>query len=225
MVLNQLFLSEISNMDDSNRALLSMDIDRFTRLGHEELQKGDVTKAVEAFIFAFKQAKQLDDGYLERSCAFNLGAVYIASKKPEKGLELLQRAVPPMNKRDGSSNGDLYYNFGLGYESLKNTVEIIRYFQMALQEYELEDNQEMIAALSKKLGQIYAKNSEHRDAAECFGKAAKAYGNLLQVDERIQMLNNRTQQLLKVGDKAACLPTLDECFLLCQKMDNKSKQG
>lgn len=202
-----------------------MDIDRFTRLGHEELQRGDVTKAVEAFLFAFKQAKQLDDGYLERSCAFNLGAVYIASKNPEKGLELLQKAVPPMNKRDGSSNGDLYYNFGLAYESLKNNAEMVKYFQIALQEYELEDNHEMVAALSKKLGQIYAKGSKHKDAADCYGKAAKAYGGLLQVDERIQMLNNRAQQLLKVGDKTECLPTLDDCFILCQKMDNKSKQG
>lgn len=202
-----------------------MDIDRFTRLGHEELQRGDVTKAVEAFLFAFKQAKQLDDGCLERSCAFNLGAVYIASKNPEKGLELLQKAVPPMNKRDGSSNGDLYYNFGLAYESLKNNAEMVKYFQIALQEYELEDNHEMVAALSKKLGQIYAKGSKHKDAADCYGKAAKAYGGLLQVDERIQMLNNRAQQLLKVGDKTECLPTLDDCFILCQKMDNKSKQG
>ncbi|XP_064620014.1 serine/arginine repetitive matrix protein 1-like isoform X4 [Lineus longissimus] len=217
-------VSNSETMDDSGRALLSMDIDRFTKLGHEELQNGDVTKAVEAFLFAFKQAKQFDDGYLERSCAFNLGAVYIASNNPEKGLELLQRAVPPMNKRDGSSNGDLYYNFGLGYESLKNSAEMVKYFQMALQEYELENNHEMIAALSKKLGQIYAKGSKSKEAADCYGKAAKAFGSLFQVEERILMLSNRAQQLLKVGDKTECLPTLDDCFQLCQKMENKSSQ-
>jgi prefoldin subunit 5 len=63
----------------------------------------------------------------------------------------LQQAVPSEERRDGRSNGDLYFNFGLGYEVTKNVHEAVRYFNKALDEYRLErDNLTMeIETLSK----------------------------------------------------------------------------
>jgi hypothetical protein len=34
----------------------------------------------------------MDDEYMERACAFNLGAAYIAMGQGEKGLNILQQA-------------------------------------------------------------------------------------------------------------------------------------
>ena len=85
-----------------------------------------------------------------------VGAVLIALKQAESGLEMLQRAIPPMNQRDGKSNGDLYYNFGLGYELLRNDAEAVKFFELAYEEYRMEkDNVRMENETIMKAGALY----------------------------------------------------------------------
>jgi hypothetical protein len=50
-----------------------------SKQGTELLQAGHLTSAVKAFKYAYKYAGDMDDEYMERACAFNLGAAYIAT--------------------------------------------------------------------------------------------------------------------------------------------------
>ena len=72
-------------MEYHKPGFLSAEIDKFTKLGSEQLQNGRANDACESFELAYKRSKQLDDSFKERACAFNLGAVYISLKKAERG--------------------------------------------------------------------------------------------------------------------------------------------
>ena len=72
-------------MELQTSGLLVVDIDKFTKLGSEQLQNGHMEKAQQSFELAYRRSKELDDGFTERACAFNLGALYIAFNKPDKG--------------------------------------------------------------------------------------------------------------------------------------------
>ena len=72
-------------MEYHKPGFLSAEIDKFTKLGSEQLHNGHANDACESFEFAYKRSKQLDDSFKERACAFNLAAVYISLKKAERG--------------------------------------------------------------------------------------------------------------------------------------------
>ncbi len=82
--------------------------------------------------------------------------MYIALQQPSKGIEILHKALPPPNHKDGKSNGDLFYNFGLGYEALRDSEQAAKYYELSLEEYHSEkDNTHMEAEVAFKAGQCY----------------------------------------------------------------------
>lgn len=139
------------------------------------------------FQLAYNKAQQLKDAYTKRSCAFNLGAVHIALGHSHKGITLLNQALPPPNHRDGKSNGDLFYNFGLGYEAAENFAEAAKYYELALEEYVSEkDNVSMEAEVASKAGQCYVRTGDWLQAARCFGQGAVAFARIDNVEEEAQ---------------------------------------
>ena len=101
------------------------------------------------------------------------------------GLEYLQRAVPPLNKRDSKSNGDLFYNFAIGYTLLQTESEAVKYYELALEEYQSEkDNYIMEAVVAKQIGQMCANlPGRQLEAARAYSVAAVAHG-ILQVSNQ-----------------------------------------
>ena len=200
-------------------SLLAHDIDKFTKLGSAELTKGALEQALEAFHFAFKRSVELNEGFTERTCAFNLGAVYIALNKPEKGLEFLQKAVPPMYKRDGKSNGDLFYNFALGYQSLNNAGEMLKYLELALEEYQYEgENAAMEAEVGNKLGTLYAQFGKHPQAVRVFDITGHAYGILEEREKQVEAFSQQGLHLHLAGKTPEALAILEHCLKLCHSL-------
>ncbi|CAH1796544.1 unnamed protein product [Owenia fusiformis] len=195
--------------------LLSLDIDKFTKAGTEELQKGNLHHALDCFEFAYKRSLQLKESYTERACAFNLGAVYIALNQGKQGLELLHKAVPPSDKKDGRSNGDLFYNFALGYDSINDKASTVKYLELTAKEYKEENNVFMLADVNSRLAQLYAKLKNHSKAAVCFGAAASATEQSRDHDRQVVYLAKQASQLYQCGEGVQAVKVLDDCLVAC----------
>jgi tetratricopeptide (TPR) repeat protein len=65
-------------LDRGTAIAAAVEVEKYSKQGTELLQAGHLTSAVKAFKYAYKYAGDMDDEYMERACAFNLGAAYIA---------------------------------------------------------------------------------------------------------------------------------------------------
>lgn len=70
--------------------LAALDVERFSKQGTEDLQRGLLENSLEAFKQAYKCSRELSDGPTERACAFNLGAAFIAAGQAKRGIDTLQ---------------------------------------------------------------------------------------------------------------------------------------
>lgn len=115
-------------------------------------------EALEKYKQAYDKAVELHNDFTIRACATNIGAAYIRFGTPEKakiGIRYLREAIPPDDKADGVSNGDLFFNMGLAYNIMHELQDATHYFERAFAEYKKErDNSEMVIMTLKKLVQV-----------------------------------------------------------------------
>lgn len=204
----------------------AVEVEKFSKLGTQDLQNNHPERALESFKYAFKRSRELeDDGYTERACAFNLGAVYIALGNGKKGIEILNKALPPDNTREGRSNGDLFFNLGLGYENVGNSEEAVRNFKKALEEYKVErDNVQMEAETLEKLGQLYLK-TKNRFAVDTFDQLAQAYDILKNPAKQLWALTEKANQQFANGLEEEAEKSAEECLKLAENCGSSVNIG
>lgn len=187
---------------------------------------GNLEKAKESFEYAFKTSKGLNEDFTTRACAFNVGAIYVAIHQAKIGLDYLQQAIPPNNHRDGKSNGDLYYNFGLGYESLKHNSEAVKYYELAFEEYQIEqDNIAMEAEVASRAGALYGRLQSPLQSARSFGIAAKTYAQLQDFNQQSLCLCQQALQFLKCDRLEEAVQSADDCLVLCHRVQTQHILG
>ncbi|XP_078338565.1 uncharacterized protein LOC111134473 isoform X3 [Crassostrea virginica] len=198
----------------------AVEVEKFSKLGTQDLQNNHPERALESFKYAFKCSKELvDDGYTERACAFNLGAVYIALGNGKKGIEILNKALPPNNTREGRSNGDLFFNLGLGHETMGNSEEAVRNYKKALEEYKVErDNVQMEAETLEKLGQLYLK-TKNKFAMDTFDQLAQTYEILNKPSKQLWALTEKANQQFTNGLLEEAENSAEECLKLAEKCE------
>ncbi|XP_033749635.1 uncharacterized protein LOC117334243 isoform X4 [Pecten maximus] len=210
---------------DRRIGLAALDVERYSKQGTADLQVGHIDKALDAFKYAYKRSRDVDDGYTERACAFNLGAAYIAANQAKRGLDVLQQAVPPDNKKEGRSNGDLYFNFGLGFENLGNLEEAVRYYMKSYEEYKSErDNLQMEAESLEKLGNLQVK-TDNVFAEDSYGKLAEVYGLMNKPVKQLESLCQKANQQHKHKKSTECEATADECLRLTEQCGSVTQVG
>ncbi|XP_077870317.1 uncharacterized protein LOC102802728 [Saccoglossus kowalevskii] len=207
------------------QTFLYTDIDKYTKTGNEELSNGHMNKATEAFEHAYNRAVELSEAFTVRACAFNLGAVYIATGQPQRGIELLEKAVPPENTKDSESNGDLFYNFGLAHYALQSYNEAIQNYEKAIQEYTEERNVLMVSETHCKLGTVYKYLKKFSQAEQEYQKAAEKYRDVNDVLKQITVLCDQAKCLMHTKDTISTIKILDDCLQLCGQQEQISKLG
>ncbi len=222
-------LSECANtlsrkmMDKAIKAM-AQDIEQHTQQGSHFLQSGCLKQALESFQMAYNGSQQLEDGFVKRACAFNLGAVYIAQRNPEKGLEMLNKAIPPVNCKDSKSNGDLFFNFGLAYEIEKKEGESVKYMELALEEYQVEGNTEMEADTAKRIGALYLKLQRPLQAARVYGIAAASCSRQGKLGEQCMVVLQQAAALQQAGKVEDAQTLAGDCMALCQHVKDSAQQ-
>ena len=96
--------------------------------------------------------------------------------------------VPPEGKHDGRSNGDLYFNYGLAHEGLKNWSESLQYFNKALKEYKLEQtNQKMETDTIQRLKKLAKDAGLYQEADSWLTQLIAAYNAMGEDEKSLQV--------------------------------------
>ncbi|VFV40664.1 Hypothetical predicted protein [Lynx pardinus] len=125
-----------------------------TRAGHGALLAGRNHEALTSFQRAFvlaSEAPQTRDTPVLRACAFNLGAAYVETGDPARGLELLLRARPE-EKAQGRRHGDQCFNVALAYHALGDPPQALAWYHRALGHYQPLGDRGQVQA---KMGACY----------------------------------------------------------------------
>nr|KAF6414684.1 tetratricopeptide repeat domain 24 [Molossus molossus] len=173
-------------------------IQAFTRAGHGALLAGQnheaLTNFQRAFLLASKTSQNRDTPIL-RACAFNLGAAYVETGDPARGLELLLRAQPE-KKSQGRCHGDQCFNVALAYHALGNLPQALAWYHRALGHYQSLGDQGQAQA---KMGACYQALGQPELAADCLQEASQAYAQAGQPQAAALALGAAAGCMLKSG--------------------------
>lgn len=145
-----------------------------TRAGHRALLAGQSQEALtsfqRAFLLASKAPRERDSPVLQ-ACAFNLGAAYVETGDPARGLPLLLRAQPE-GQAQGGRHGDQCFNVALAYHALGDLPQALAWYRKALGHYQPLCDQGRAQA---KMGACYRALGRPTPAAHCLQEASRAY--------------------------------------------------
>lgn len=97
---------------------------------------------------------QLQDSRVVRACTYNLGAAYVESGQPQKGLEFLRRAQSgPKAER----LPDLQFNFALAHNALGQSTEAAAHFLQAAQLYRSQGDGGSEGDACMEMGHCYSR--------------------------------------------------------------------
>lgn len=206
-----------------NNKLISEQVDGATRLGHEQLAKGNIDEACSSFEKAVQLAESLKEGFTERACYFNLGACYVARGDPKRGVEYLKKSFPPDKESDGRTNyADLQYNLGTAYDALSDIQKAVECYEIAAEEYKAQENLEMRGETLLRLGKDWTNIGDLKKAAEIYQQCADIFQEMGDKNTQLLILNNLASLLGEVRDIAACGKVLAQVIELCQDVDDNA---
>ncbi|XP_043424014.1 tetratricopeptide repeat protein 24 [Prionailurus bengalensis] len=169
-----------------------------TRAGHGALLAGRNHEALTSFQRAFvlaSEAPQTRDTPVLRACAFNLGAAYVETGDPARGLELLLRARPE-EKAQGRRHGDQCFNVALAYHALGDLPQALAWYHRALGHYQPLGDHGQVQA---KMGACYQALGQPELAAHCLQEASRAYAQAGQPQAAALALGAAAGCMLKSG--------------------------
>ncbi|XP_027630283.1 tetratricopeptide repeat protein 24 [Tupaia chinensis] len=154
-------------------------IHALTKAGLRALRAGRSHEALASFQRAFllaSEAPPTGDTPVLRACAFNLGAAYVETGDPARGLELLLRAQPE-ERAQGGYHGDQCFNVALAYQALGDLPQALAWYHRALGHYQPQGDQGEAQA---KMGACYQALGQLELAARCLQEASQAYARARQ---------------------------------------------
>ncbi|XP_029437433.1 tetratricopeptide repeat protein 24 isoform X2 [Rhinatrema bivittatum] len=193
-------------------------IEALTTTGHQALVTGDSQEAVACFKKAFLLSLGTPTKKIQKACAFNLGAAYVETGKPEKGLEFLLKSRPK-HEEEGSHTGDLCFNLGAAYEGLRDFPRALEYFRKAAGHYQPSEVGSA-ADVHTKMGRCYLGMKDSSRAAQCFREAGESYVAAGRPEAAAVALTEAGSLMLQSRQfgTGEVLNTLHECHVLCEKI-------
>ncbi|KAG9463109.1 hypothetical protein GDO78_022415, partial [Eleutherodactylus coqui] len=205
---------------DGDSSSSQAEIEDLTKAGHKALTSRNLQVAMSCFKKAFLLSLNTKQKVVQRACAFNLGAVYVETGKPEKGLEFLLKSQPKDEEEE--PNGDLYFNLGMAYESLQDFPRALEHFRKAVVLYKPSQlgNE---ADAHMKMGYCYVSMKDKARAAQCFQEAADSYMEVQRLDMAAIALNEAANYMLQSQcyDSGHVLQILNEARLVCDQVTRK----
>ncbi|KAM9251992.1 tetratricopeptide repeat protein 24 [Cariama cristata] len=201
------------------------EIEGLTRAGHRALVLGDGRAAVGCFRKALVLSGGTGSPRLRRVCAFNLGAAYVESGKPKKGLEFLLQSQPS----EGESRerlGDLSFNIGAAHEGFRDFPKALEYFGKAVGDDGVAQAGSR-AGTRVQMGCCYLGMREPARAARCFLDAARTYAAAASPEAAAVALSRASGSMLQSRRFKAAEITgvLAECRSFCESIPDPSLRG
>ena len=120
-------------MMNAERKKAAFEVNKFSKLATEHVNKNELDQAIHYFHSAYNSSEIMNVHSTIQSCAFNLGAAYVANGDGQNGILYLQKALPPEGLGDPTSYGDLYYNLVLAYELINDRGQMKTFLEKSLQ--------------------------------------------------------------------------------------------
>ncbi|NXN24654.1 TTC24 protein, partial [Nycticryphes semicollaris] len=197
------------------------EMEGLTRAGGRALALGDAREAVGCFRRALLLAEGTATPRLRRACAFNLGAAYVETGKPKKGLEFLLQSQPW--EGDGvERRGDRYFNVGAAHEGLQGFPEVLEYFGRRGVAGAGDG-----AGTRVQMGCCYLGMREPGRAARCFLEAARGYAAAASPEAAAVALSRASTSMLQSRrfGAAEIAGVLARCRSLCESIPNPALRG
>ncbi|NXM88464.1 TTC24 protein, partial [Oenanthe oenanthe] len=187
-----------------------------TRAGQRALALGAGREALGCFRRALLLSRGTASPQLHRACAFNLGAAYVETGKPKKGLEFLLQSQPS-EVESGDHLGSLYFSIGAAHEGLQD-------FPKALQCSGHADGR---AGTCVQMGCCYLGMQEPARAARCFLEAAQTFAAAESPGAAAVALSRASGSMLQSRHFGATeiAGVLARCRSLCDSIPDPALRG
>ncbi|XP_063213680.1 tetratricopeptide repeat protein 24 [Chroicocephalus ridibundus] len=191
------------------------------RAGGRALALGDARGAVGCFRRALLPVGGTASPRLRRACAFSLGAAYVETGKPEKGLEFLLQSQPSEG-HGGERWGDLYFNAGAADEGLRDFPKAPECFGRGW-----EAGAGGRAGTRVRMGCCYLGMREPARAARCFLEAARGYAAAASPEAAAVALSRASTSMLQSRrfGAAEIAGVLAQCRSLCESVPDPALRG
>ncbi|XP_069432895.1 tetratricopeptide repeat protein 24 isoform X3 [Ovis canadensis] len=201
-------------------------IQALTRAGHRALLAGRNHEALTSFQRAFllaSKSPQTRDTPVLQACAFNLGAAYVETGDPARGLELLLCAHP-QETAQGGYHGDQCFNVALAYHALGDLPQALAWYHKALCHYQPLGDQGQAQA---KMGACYRALGQPGLAAHCLQEASQAYAQAGQPQAAALTLGAAAGCMLKSGQHGVgeVMQVLEESRRLAERSTERGLLG
>ncbi|NXV81092.1 TTC24 protein, partial [Atlantisia rogersi] len=201
------------------------EIEGLTRAGHWALALGDTREAVGCFRKALLLSEATASPQLRRVCAFTLGAAYVETGKPKKGLEFLLQSQPSEAESE-EHLGDLYFNVRAAHEGLQDFPKALEHFGKA----SCRDGAAQAgsrAGTRVQMGCCYLGMQEPAQAARCFLDAARSYASAASPEAAAVALSRASGSMLQSRQfrVAEITGVLAQCRSLCDSIPNAALRG
>ncbi|XP_064330777.1 tetratricopeptide repeat protein 24 [Phalacrocorax carbo] len=201
------------------------EIEGLTRAGRRALALGDAREAVGCFRKALLLSGGTASSRLRRACAFNLGAAYVETGKPKKGLEFLLQSQPSEGESE-EHLGDLYFNIRAAHEGLRDFPKALEYLgQAAGHNHAAQAGPR--AGTHVQMGCCYLGMREPARAARCFLDAARTYAAAASPEAAAVALSRASGSMLQSRRFKATeiAGVLAQCRSLCESIPDPALRG
>lgn len=212
-------------MDQEQHHQKLFKIGQYSGEGSKYHYGGDLENALECYKDAYKLAREIDDDKTERTCAFNLGAEYIAMGRYEEGLVYLHKAVPPKDQADECATGDLYFNMGLGHENLDKEQEALKNFLKAHKKYVKfeKDKTDMQIICLEKCYKLYHEWKDFTKAADICKQMADIFSGNDELS-KAEKLCERASELRLANEKSEAIKAASDCNDVMEECKPQGKE-
>ncbi|NWY53761.1 TTC24 protein, partial [Chionis minor] len=201
------------------------EVEGLTRAGQRALALGDARGALGCFRRALLLSGGTASPWLRRVCAFNLGAAYVESGKPQKGLKFLLQSQPPA-RGSGEHLEDLYFNVGAAHEGIQDFPKALEYSGCAAGRGGVVQAGGR-AGTRVQMGCCYLGMREPARAARCFLEAARSYAAAARPEAAAVALGRASGSMLQSRrfGAAEIAAVLARCRRLCDSIPDPALQG
>lgn len=205
-------------------------LNTLTRLGNEEVQKGDLRKALKYFQDAAEKAQKEHDSKVKISCCLNAGACLVSLSQHNKGLLFLEQAIAIIKNVEEDAqaaevNGDVFYNAATAAYALKEFEKSVSYFTASIERYEKLGSKDHVAETLESLASCHRDMKDFEKQIACLVRAQQVYKETANScgEALIDVELAKAYQSVRRFD--LCKQTLGAAQVLSSKLDSLSVKG
>ncbi|XP_062998567.1 tetratricopeptide repeat protein 24-like isoform X2 [Elgaria multicarinata webbii] len=207
----------------SQTASLKTETQRLLKAGINFFNANQDGWALAMFKKAYLLSGRLPESPSQARCLFNLGAAYIATGKPSKGLRCLWKSRGAVAQEE---DGDFYFNVAAAYDCLREYAKAADFYRKAVHEYGTDQTRSAAEALTK-LAYCLVSTGDTARAAQTFRQAGRAYQRVQLLEDAAMAMREAANYFLRSPNYSQddVLETLEACGQLCTGIANQELLG